>query len=166
MFDLKVLSQSGVESALEKIERYRLLNEPADAESICRDVLAIDPENQRVVVHLILSLTDQFDKGFAGRFEAAQEAVGRLSSEYEREYYGGIVCERRAKAVMRKGVPGSGSVAYDWLLRAMESYDRAEAIRPEGNDDAMLRWNTCARIIMDNPMVRPEEAAAAPVELE
>ena len=33
-------------AALEKALRYRLLNEPVEAESICRDVLEVDPDNQ------------------------------------------------------------------------------------------------------------------------
>ena len=166
MFDLKPLDESSIETALQKAERYRLLNEPEDAESICRDVLAIDPDNRQALVTLTLALTDQFDDSFAGRYEESLEIAARLGSEYEREYYAGIIYERRAKSIRFRASPGWGSVAYDWFRRAMESYERAEKLSPERNDDAILRWNTCARIIMENPGVKPEEYESRPVELE
>jgi hypothetical protein len=37
----------------------------------------------------------------------------------------------------------------------MEHYERAQALRPPGNDDAILRWNTCARMIMRDPEIHP-----------
>src|SRR5205809_2184265 len=36
-----------------KAERYRLLNEPGEAESICLDILVVDPENQHAIIMLI-----------------------------------------------------------------------------------------------------------------
>ena len=48
MFQLKSLSMEGITAALDKAERYRLLNEPREAESICLDVLEIDPENRTI----------------------------------------------------------------------------------------------------------------------
>ena len=60
MFELKTLSKSAVPAALAQAERYRLLNEPAEAESICLDVLRVEPDNQDALVTLVLSLTDQF----------------------------------------------------------------------------------------------------------
>ena len=166
MFELKVLSKSAIDSAFEKVERYRLLNEPESAESICRDVLAIDPENQSALTDLILSLTDQFDTGIAGRYQEAKKMAASLNDTYDREYYSGIVSERRAKSILHRGAPGSGGVAYEWLRRAMEAYERAEEHRPQANDDAKLRWNTCARIIMDNPKVEPYTDTATPIDLE
>ena len=55
MFELKRLSEEAIPAALEKATRYRLLNEPAEAESICHDVLQIDPENQQALVVLLLA---------------------------------------------------------------------------------------------------------------
>jgi hypothetical protein len=60
MFKLKPLSRDGIHRALAKVERYRLLNEPWEAESICRDVLDVDPENQEALVSLVLAQADQF----------------------------------------------------------------------------------------------------------
>ena len=57
MSELKKLSKEAIPAALEKAERYRLLNEPGEAESICLDILAIDPENQRAIIMLLLALT-------------------------------------------------------------------------------------------------------------
>jgi len=45
-FELKTLSPESVPRALAKAERYRLLNEPVEAESICLDVLAVDPQSR------------------------------------------------------------------------------------------------------------------------
>lgn len=153
MFELKPIVKKAIPRALEKAERYRLLNEPGEADSICRDVLQIDPDNQEAIVTLLLSLTDRFEKGVT--VDQAQEVLPRIRDEYERVYYNGIICERWAKAQLDHGFPGSASVAYDWLSEAMSWYEKAEARRPPGNDDAILRWNTCARIIMQNPNLKP-----------
>ena len=41
-----------------------MLNEPGEAESICLDILAVDPDNQRAIIILLLAVKDRFDKGF------------------------------------------------------------------------------------------------------
>ena len=166
MFEFKFLSREAVPAALEKAERYRLLNEPGEAESICLDVLRVDPENQQALVALLLALTDQFEEGFADRVKRAREVLPHLRDEYARAYYAGIICERRAKAQLKQGGPGSGYVAYDSIREAMSSYEKAEALRPPGNDDALLRWNTCARILMRNPHIQrgPQDHSEPPLE--
>jgi hypothetical protein len=147
MFELKPIDRDAIPRALEKVERYRLLNEPEEAESICLDVLAIEPHHQEALVMLLLALTDQFRTGGADCLHRAEAVLPRLHGEYERHYYAGIICERRASALLDRGAPGSGTVAYEWLHHAMRCYEQAEAIRPAGNDDSILRWNTCARTI-------------------
>lgn len=155
MFELKKLSPDAVESALEKAQRYRLLNEPREAASICRDVLAVDPANPRAIVTLLLSITDGFAAHQGGEVTAARELLPQLASEYERHYYAGIISERRGKSILDKRAPGCGPIVYDWLRDAMESYEKAESLRPSGNDEAILRWNTCARLIQQHDDIRP-----------
>jgi hypothetical protein len=147
MTEFKPISKEAIPQALEKVERYRLLNEPAEAESICLDVLAVDPENQQALVMLLLALTDQFRGGPPDCFRQAEAIVPRLRDEYERTYYHGIIWERHGHAQALRGVPGSATVAYAWVCKAMEFYEQAERLRPPGNDDALLRWNTCVRLI-------------------
>jgi len=147
MFELKPLSKEGINAALSKGERYRLLNEPRLAESICLDILEIDPENHDALVMLLLSITDQFGTGSSGNEKRARDLLPRLSDEYEMTYYKGIICERLGKAALDKGIPRSKYIAYKWMRDAMELYAKAEKIRPQGNDDAILRWNTCVRLI-------------------
>ena len=166
-FRLKQLSPEAIEAAQEKAERYRLLNEAREAESISRDILRVEPDNQRALVTLLLALSDQFRRDLGAKFEQARELVPRLESEYERAYYTGILCERRAKAVHRSRTPGCGPVAYDWLRQAMDWFEKAEALQPPGNDDAILRWNTCVRMIRTHPGIQPSpDEAAAPLMLE
>ncbi|HEY3052134.1 MAG TPA: hypothetical protein VGK04_01960 [Thermoanaerobaculia bacterium] len=156
MVELKPLSKEAIPRALERADRYRLLNEAAEAESICLDILSTDPDNQRALVTLILALSDQFgQKRFAIGEHRCEEFLARLRDDYERAYYNGIVCERRGKAAFNKHT--STSVAYEWFRDAMEWFEKAEKIRPAGNDDALLRWNTCARIFMHNRELRPRE---------
>jgi hypothetical protein len=166
MFELKKLSQEGVAAALAKVERYRLLNEPWEAESICLDVLAVEPENQQALVMLLLARTDQLGNERGATVEDARALLPRLKSDYERAYYSGIICERRARAFLARPQAGSGTVAYQWFRQAMEHYEDAERLRPAGNDNALLRWNTCARAIMRHPNVRPEEGHPVPQLLE
>ena len=152
-FNLKPISHDAVPEALEKAQRYRLLNEPAQAESICQDVLAVEPANQQALIILLLAITDQF--GHGGSLPRAREVLKRIEGAYEKAYYSGIVLERTARAQMRQGSPNSAFTAYDSFRRAMDSYEAAEAIRPAGNDDAILRWNSCARTLMQNQNLRP-----------
>lgn len=152
-FELKPISTAGVAVALQRAERYRLLNEPSLAESICLDVLRVEPENQRALVTLLLAITDQFGHGMPA--VKARELLPRLKSEYEQRYFEGIICERSAHAQLRKGAPTAAFSAYENLIRAMHCYEEAIELRPQGNDDAILRWNTCARILMRNPNLRP-----------
>jgi hypothetical protein len=157
-FTLKSISSEAVHGALEKAERYRLLNEPELAESICRDVLETEPDNQAALVMLLLALTDQFRNGCAECFAQAQGVLPRLTDEYERLYYAGLLRERRGLAHLGQSAPGAGRVAYEWLHEAMGYYERAEAVRPAGNDNAILRWNTCARVITRHHLeAEPEE---------
>lgn len=165
-FELKPLSPEAVTRALAKAERYRLLNEPGEAESICRDALEVEPDNQDAMVMLLLALTEQFDHD-ASHVASAWAIVARLREDYSRAYYTGIVHERQAKAYLRRGTPGSGPQAYEWLRDAMHWYEKSEAIRPPGNDDALLRWNACARLIMrDHHLVPIAEERGEPLLLE
>jgi hypothetical protein len=158
VFQLKSLSQEGIHAALKKAERYRLLNEPWEAESICLDILEVDRANQDALVLLILARTDQFVSGAGADIQAARELLPRLHGEYDRAYYAGIICERRASALLHRDAMGAGTMAYDWFRQAMHWYEQAEAIRPAGNDDPILRWNTCARALMRHAHVRPAVA--------
>jgi hypothetical protein len=154
MFELKPLSHDAVPRALAKAERYRLLNEPGEAQSICLDVLAADPDNQDALRMMILALTDQFrdDPSFV---HEALGTIAQLRGEYDRRYYTGIVHERRAKAHLAHGTPRSGGRAFEWLSQAMRCFDEADAMRPANNEDARLRWNACARLIERRPEIAP-----------
>jgi len=156
MFDIKPIRKESIEKSLETAHRYRLLNEPWQAESVCLDVLTIEPENQKAINTLLLAVTDQFDRRLSSRYKQALELLPRLKDPYLRAYCDGKICERRATALYRRGGPGSGHVAYEWYRRAMDHYEQAEAQSPASNDDAILRWNTCARIIMRNPEIEAE----------
>jgi hypothetical protein len=168
MFQLKPLSKDAIPAALVKAERYRLLNEPGEAESICLDVLQIEPANQDALVMLILALTDQFPEALPSSRSAparATDLVARLASPYDRLYYAGIIRERRAKAVLQRDHYASSATAAEWLREAMGCFERAEAIRPAHNDDAVLRWNACARLLQHLPEPQPD-TQEEPIQLE
>ena len=145
MTELKRIRQAALPAALAKAERYRLLNEPEQAESICRDVLAVEPKNQTALVTLLLSLTDQFRATTTTSVKRAEEVLAQIGDEYLRIYYAGIIRERWGLALLAGGDPGRQ--AYAWLTDAMKHYEAAEALATDGNDDPILRWNSCARII-------------------
>ena len=146
MFELKPLHPEAVTAALEKANRYRLLNEPGAAESIYLDILAIEPENQEALINIVLAMSDRFGKDYAVGDARVAEYLTRIKDDYSRSYYTGIMYERRAKASLIKGGVG----AYELFRQAMDCFETAEAMRPVGNDDAILRWNGCARIIQRN----------------
>lgn len=156
-FELKKLTHEGIESALSKAERYRLLNEPAEAASICRDVLAVDAENQLALVSLMLSLSDQYALGSDPSREI--EALSkRVADPFDRAYFTGLALERRAKALFRQrgANMGTSHIVHAWMHQAMELFEQAETIRPAGNDEPLLRWNACARFLMQHPNICPE----------
>jgi hypothetical protein len=153
-FELKRITADGIPHALARAEHYRLLNDPAQAESICRDVLATDSDNQDALRLLLLALTDQFGTGGTSSRDA-QQYIDQLTDEYERAYYTGIVFERETRSYLgRKNVVRSA--AYDGFRHAMEWYERAEMLRPPGNVDALLRWNSCVRTI-ERGRLEPEQ---------
>jgi hypothetical protein len=152
-FDLKSISVQSIPEALAKVERYRLLNEPTLAESICLDILAIVPDHQQALILLLLARTDQFHLQVPAR--AAQEILAQIQGDYEQAYYAGIIWERVGHARIRQSGSGGGASAYHALREAMTYYEKAINFASPGNDDAILRWNTCARVIMQNPDVRP-----------
>lgn len=153
MFPLKPIDRDAIPRSLAKAERYRFLAEPREAESICRDILGADPDHQQAIAVLILALTDQFDEGSGTTAEHTMPYVARLRDPYEVAYYTGVVNERWAKAQLMAGMPGH--VVYDWFADAMEWFEKAESIAPAGNEDAVLRWNSCARILATTPHIRP-----------
>ena len=153
-FELKSISEQSIPEALAKVERYRLLNEPDLAESICLDILAIVPDHQQALISLLLARTDQFQSHVDTK--PAQKVLAQIKGDYERAYYEGIIWERLGNARIRHGSAGAGASAYHALREAMDDYERAMGFATPGNDDPILRWNTCARVIMQNPDIRPD----------
>ena len=165
MHQLKPISKESIPVALEKAERYRLLNEPRLAQSICQDVLEADPQNSRAIIILLLAITDDFASSSSADVDHAQQLLPRLQNDYEKNYYAGIIKERQGMAILNRKITGGHFAAYDWLNEAMGFYEKAEAFRPHGNDDAILRWNTCIRLIISHQLKPRDEEYVEP-ELE
>jgi len=159
-YAIKRISASGIEAALQKADKYRELNQPAEAESICRDVLALDADHQLALRTLGLALTDRFESFSGALFGEAQKTFARLRDPYERAFYEGLVCERQARAQLAARVPAvSIRALFD---QALVHYAEAEALRPPGNDDPILRWNSCVRALEAVPDAgRADPPAAA-----
>jgi hypothetical protein len=166
MYELKSLSKEAIPSALTKAKHYRFLNEPLEAESICRDILAIDPDNQDALITLLLALTDAFKLQLHPAFGEAQGILNKLNDQYCKAYYNGIICERRAKVHLERPDPGAGRIAYEWFRKAMDYYELALNSCSPGNQDAVLRWNTCARTLMRHGDVVPASENAGEQMLE
>src|SRR5215469_15445788 len=152
-FELKSISVQSIPEALAKVDRYRLLNEPTLAESICLDILAIVPDHQQALISLLLARTEQFHLHVPAK--AAQEVLAQIKGDYEQAYYAGLIWERVGHARIREGGTGAGASAYRALQEAMVHYEKAIDFAPPGNDDAILRWNTCARVITENRELQP-----------
>lgn len=146
--ELKSISMAGVDEANSKAEHYRLLHQPNEAESICLDVLATDPENQLALRNLGLAITDQFTGHASDRYAQVEDAFNRLTDKYEHLYYTGILHERRAKAQLAAGRPPHTVLVI--VEEALRCFKEAEAIRPAGNDDSILRWNSCVRLLQSH----------------
>lgn len=152
---LKTISKQCIAEAFSKVTLYRYLNEPEEAESICDDILAIEPENQLAQRMLGLAITDQFTGEASDRYYVAETLFENLSDPYERHYYKGLLYERRAKAQMRVGRPPQILIAL--FKEAMHFFEEAEKVRPPQNDDSVLRWNRCARLLHKLPEAEREQ---------
>lgn len=158
MLKLKPLNKESIPKALVKAKHYRLLNEPWQAESICRDILNVDPNNQTAILYLILAISDQIGTHEMTSVKEAKDLCKHLTNEYEQKYYRGILEERSGKAALNRTSPRSKYIAYQYYRKAMECYDEADKIHPEVNQDAVLRWNACVRRIQEfNLQPSPDE---------
>ena len=147
MPDLKAISVQAIPRAIQKAERYRLLNQSWATESICLDILEVDPTNQPVLVMLVLAITDQFGPAAAEPAQRARTILERVTDPYQSAYYAGIIAERLAHAQLASGAMHAEAMAHETLRSAMEKFEQAERLRAPGNDDAILRWNTCQRTL-------------------
>lgn len=164
MADLKPISKQAIPAAHEKAKHYRLLNQPWQAESICRDILRTDPDNQEVIYTLVLAITDQFEEGkFKSSLAKAMEMVSKLIDTYQAEYCTGLIYERQGLAAFKRRTPRAGYIAYEFIQRAMEHYEIAEKHSPEANDESVLRWNACERLIKKYKLKpSPEDTGTQP----
>ena len=163
-FALKRISTDAVDRAVDRAEHYRLLNDPEQAESICLDILAVDGGNEPARIALILSLTDQFRRGGGSHgVRRAKEHVDKLSGKYERAYYAGLVAERQGRAHLLHGGM-ERAFAYEGLYEAMQYYEQADALKPAGVDDAILRWNACVRTIERESLQPRRDEPELPLE--
>jgi hypothetical protein len=154
-FTVRSISRAAVPAALKRAEHYRLLNDAEQAESICLDILAVDPGNQPALVVLILSITDQFGRGGGPSVQAALAHLKELDDPYRRHYYEGLIWERDARAALER--PMGSTFAYDIFRSAMSCYEQASAMKPADDDEAILRWNACVRTI-ERAHLRPRPA--------
>ncbi len=152
---LKTISKPGIPEAIAKAELYRYLNEPEEAESICRDVLAADANHMLGRRTLGLAITDQFTGGAGDRYDEVERIFRGLAEAYEREYYLGLLHERRVKAQLRAG--RAAHTLLPVLEEAFRCFAEAERLRPPGNDDAILRWNRCIRLLESQPEFTSEQ---------
>lgn len=149
MPELKLLSKESIPKALVRAKHYRLLNEPWQAESICRDVLKVEPTHQLAILYLILAISDRFTADNSSSAAEAKELCAQLTDEYERKYYRGIIAERSGRVALKRATPRAKYIAYEYYSNAMKLYEEAEKIHPEDNEDTILRWNACLRRIQE-----------------
>jgi hypothetical protein len=162
MPDLKRISKEAIPRAVQKAERYRLLNQSWATESICLDILEVDPSNQPVLVMLLLAITDQFGAESRELARRAREVLARITDPYQKAYYAGIIDERLGHAQLAQGAMHAEAMAYESLKDAMDSFEKAERLRQPGNDDAILRWNTCVRTLQRLRLTEPAEGQYEP----
>ncbi len=163
MSKLKPISKDSIQKALTRAKHYRLLNEPWDAASICRDILVVEPEHQTAILYLILAITDQFGLERRSSDAEAKQLCLELTNTYEQKYYRGIIEERLGKEALKRRSPRVKYIAYEHYRSAMHYFDEAEKLRPKGNEDALLRWNACARSIKEFGLVSsPKDTGVQP----
>jgi len=154
--ELKRLPASSLQAAVAKAAHYRDLNQPEEAESICHDVLSVDPAHPDALKILGLALTDRFATGHVGLLEEAVRVFEHLPDAYQRTYHLGVAWERAAKAHLERHEIHSAAAAFE---NALKFFEEAEGLRPD-LPDPLLRWNRCIRLVSTNARLR--EAMHAP----
>ena len=151
--------------ALEKARQYRSLMEPEIAESICLDVLHVQPDNQDVLVIYILALLDQIPHPETQiEVKSIERIIDKLNSEYQRYYYSGLLHERMARYMITQTM--SHSFAYDYFYQALRCYYQAQKIIPAQNEEAILRWNSCIRTIEKEKLKPRQDSEDVLVDME
>jgi len=146
-YALKRLPKESLEAAIARAAHYRDLNQPEEAESICRDILDVDRAHSTAWKLLGLALTDRFPSGRAGLLEEAIEAFDHLPNDYERVYHTGVAWERAAKAHLERNEAHSAVAGFEHALALFETAERMNPSSP----DPVLRWNRCVRLLSDHP---------------
>ena len=146
-FSLRPISASAVPKAIKKAEHYRLLNDAEQAESICLDILAVDPGDEQALVVLILAITDQFGRSGGPSVNVAlAEYLKRARRPVPAQLLRGP--GRRAQARGPRSASQSGSsFAYDGFADRDGVLREGERHPPADDDEAILRWNACVRTI-------------------
>ena len=162
----KEISIEGVSAALERAQTYRYLNDPEQAESICLDIIHLQPDNQDANRLLLLAETDQFGGTNHEALNNAKEALSKLTDPYQQAYYGGLISERYARWMLRGRGQRSHFVAHEAVQDALAQYERALELKPEGNDEVILRWNTCQRMIKRYRLIPPDDDERQDMGLE
>jgi len=162
---LKDLPQGDMTTALAMAQRCRDVGEPEEAESICLDILASEPGNQQACVNLVLARTDLLDRGLPTGVASARDALAEVTGEYDRAYYDGLICERRARYLLRARGRQSSFVAWEWFGYAMDRFKEAARIEPD-RIEPILRFNTCVRFLQANPQCGPDPDEGEVADIE
>ena len=155
MFALKALSHEGVASALAKAEHYRLLKRTGRSGEHLPRYSRHRARNQQALICLVLAQSDQIARD-SRSFHSALATVQKLQGSTSVPITAGIVWERRAKALDAERGRGTHHSVYEWVVKALDCFAQAERLRPAGNDDAVLRWNTCVRFLTQSSKPRAE----------
>lgn len=161
--ELKSLNGHDLDQAQRKAEKYRDLNQPDETDSICRDILAVNPQHQAALRSLGLSLTDRYDGDGMQLHREALAVFGKLESAYERTYYAGIAWERYGKSQLAQGI---GPGAHHAFHRALHLFEEAEDLTEKENPDPILRWNRVVRELTTHPLLRFEEERSPESEMD
>jgi tetratricopeptide (TPR) repeat protein len=158
--ELKRLADKNLDAAIGLAAHYRNLNEPEQAESICRDVLAVAPENVEALRTLGLALTDRFPSAWMTLFDEACATFRKLPSQYERTYYLGIAWERYALAQATAGRCRNAINAFE---DAMEHFEKAQELAAKDDPSPILHYNRCVRAVTGSAeLLREAEASDEP----
>ena len=157
--ELKPLRARNLSAAVALAKHYRDLNQPEEAESICRDILDVAPDNVDAIRTLGLALTDQFPTSWMTLFDDACAAFAKLSSEYERMYYTGVAWERYAKAQLIAGRAHNAIHAYE---EALGRFEAADKLGSPDDPAPILHYNRCVRALEHPELVRMSSSPQVP----
>ena len=152
--DFKNLESADLDAALAAAQASWAELRAEETESICLDILELDPNHRSTLDLLLRCRIELLKKGLPQSVARAQELIPQLDSDFDQAFYSGMIREAQARYLLEKRGRATSGVAYSWFRHAMDDFAAASNL-DAGRVEPKLHWNACLRTLENNPQCVP-----------